>query len=213
MQQRKNSEDQSNSELMKNSKICFYLQDGVEVLDFAGPMEAFAIAGFEVFTVSKTPGPILSQGILKILPDFTIDNAPPADILVLFGGNTPVAYNDPEVVAWVQSREKQTSYFLSVCSGAFILAKAGLLDGLTVTTFHRRIEELRTAFPNVNVLAKVRFVDNGRIITTAGVSAGIDGALHLITKMKGEKITREVVEYMEYDHWLPNQGLIMYTEK
>ncbi|CAN5119560.1 DJ-1/PfpI family protein [soil metagenome] len=198
---------------MKNSKICFYLQNGVEVLDFAGPMEAFAIAGFEVFTVSKTSGPILSQGILKILPDFTIDNAPAADILVLFGGNTPVAYNDPEVVAWVQRREKQTTYFLSVCSGAFILAKAGLLDGLTVTTFHRRVEELRNAFPNVNVLAKVRFVDNGRIITTAGVSAGIDGALHLISKIKGDKITREVVEYMEYDHWLPNQGLIMTPEK
>ncbi len=198
---------------MKNSTICFYLQDGVEVLDFAGPMEAFAIAGFEVFTVSKTSGPILSQGILKILPDFTIDNAPAADILVLFGGNTPVAYNDPDVVAWVQRREKQTTYFLSVCSGAFILAKAGLLDGLTVTTFHRRVEELRNAFPNVNVLAKVRFVDNGRIITTAGVSAGIDGALHLISKIKGDKITREVVEYMEYDHWLPNQGLIMDSEK
>jgi len=198
---------------MNNLKICFYLQNGVEVLDFAGPMEAFLIAGFDVFTVSKTTDTILSQGILKIIPDYSIDNAPASEILVLFGGNTPVAYNDPAVVSWVQSREKQTQYFLSICSGAFILAKAGLLDGLTVTTFHRRIEELRNAYPKLNVLAKVRYVDNGHIITTAGVSAGIDGALHLITKIKGEKVAREVVEYMEYDRWLPNQGLIMNPEK
>lgn len=192
--------------------ICFYLQDGVEILDLAGPMEAFAFAGFKIFTVSKTQDPILSQGVLKIIPDFSILNAPDADILVVLGGNTPLAYNDPEVISWIISREKQTEYFLSVCSGAFILAKAGLLDGLTATTFHSRIDELRKAFPTINVLSRVRFVDNGRIITTAGVSAGIDGALHLISKIKGDKVTREVVEYMEYEKWSPNQGLIISPE-
>ncbi len=207
-----NNIEQVNTTLMKKLKICFYLQDGVEVLDFAGPMEAFAAAGFEVFTVSKTKDPIVSQGILKIIPDFSIDNAPQADVMVFFGGNSVVAYNDPKVISWVLSREKQTKYFLSVCSGAFILGKAGLLDGLTATTFHTRIEELRKAFPHVKVLSDVRFVDNGRVITTAGVSAGIDGALHLISKIKGEKMAREVVEYMEYDKWIPNQGLIFSPE-
>ncbi len=192
--------------------ICFYLQNGVEILDLAGPMEAFAFAGFQIFTVSKTQDSILSQGVLKIIPDFSIHNAPDANVLVVLGGNTPVAYNDPEVISWILSREKQTEYFLSVCSGAFILAKAGLLDGLTATTFHSRIDELREVFPKVKVLSKVRFVDNGRVITTAGVSAGIDGALHLISKIKGEKVTREVVEYMEYEKWSPNQGLIISPE-
>lgn len=201
--------ERKDSTLMRKLKICFYLQDGVEVLDFAGPMEAFVIAGFEVFTVSKTQDPILSQGILKILPDFSIENAPRADVMVFFGGNSGVAYNDPEVISWLLSREKQTKYLLSVCSGAFILGKAGLLDGLTVTTFHSRIIELQMAFPKVKVLSDVRFVDNGRVITTAGVSAGIDGALHLISKIKGEKVTRQVVEYMEYDKWSPGQGLII----
>ncbi len=192
--------------------ICFYLQDGVEILDLAGPMEAFAFAGFHIFTVSKTQTPIKAQGILKIVPDFSIRNAPDADILVVLGGNSKVAYNDPEVISWVVSRQKQTEYFLSVCSGAFILAKAGLLDGLTATTFHTRIDELQEAFPRIKVLAQVRFVDNGRVITTAGVSAGIDGALHLISKIKGSHVARDVAEYMEYDKWLPNQGLIISSE-
>jgi transcriptional regulator GlxA family with amidase domain len=192
--------------------ICFYLQDGVEILDLAGPMEAFAFAGFPIFTVSKTAGTILSQGVLKIIPDFSISNAPAADILVVLGGNSKVAYDDPEVISWIIGREKQTAYFLSVCSGAFILAKAGLLNGLTATTFHTRIEELQEAFPKVKVLSHVRFVDNGRIITTAGVSAGIDGALHLISKIKGDRAARDVAEYMEYDKWSPNQGLIISRE-
>jgi putative intracellular protease/amidase len=76
----------------KRLKICFYLQDGVEVLDFAGPMEVFSYAGFEVFTVSKTKDPIISQGILKIIPDYGINNAPPADILAFFGGNSNKAF-------------------------------------------------------------------------------------------------------------------------
>jgi transcriptional regulator GlxA family with amidase domain len=204
-----NMDQQASTKPMQSQTICFYLQEGVEVLDFAGPMEAFATAGFKVFTVSKTQQQITSQGILKILPDFGINNAPEADIMVFFGGNSMNAYNDPEVISWIQKREKQTKYFLSVCSGAFILGKAGILDGLTATTFHTRIKELRHEYPRVKVVDNVRFVDNGRVITTAGVSAGIDGALHLIAKLKGEKVARKVVEFMEYDKWSPKQGLII----
>lgn len=194
---------------LTNATICFYLQDGVEALDFAGPLEAFAIAGFKIFTVSKTTDPITSQGVLKIMPEFSIANAPFADIIAFFGGNSWNAYNDPDVIAWVQSRAVEGANFLSVCSGAFVLGKAGLLDGLSVTTFHRRIEELQLACPRAKVLPKVRFVDNGRIITTAGVSAGIDGALHLIGRLKGDKVVQEVVAYMEYDSWSPHNGLIL----
>ena len=193
----------------KKIRICFYLQNNVEVLDFAGPMEAFVYAGFEVFTVSKTKDPIKAQGILTIIPDYSIADAPDADILVFFGGNAGAAANDPEVIAWVKKKEKQAEYLVSVCTGAFILGKAGLLDGLTVTTFHSRIDELRSAVPNAKVLANVRFVDNGRVITTAGISAGIDGALHLIAKLKGEETARETAFYMEYDKWKPNEGLVV----
>lgn len=199
-------------EAMKNYQrqlsICFYLQDGVEVLDFAGPMEVFSYAGFKVFTVSRKKEPITTQGILKVMPDYSIEDAPPSDILAFFGGNAGPASEDPGVMAWIKGRRASTSYFFSVCTGAFILGRAGLLDGLTATTFHSSIEALRKALPRTHVLANVRYVDNGRVITTAGISAGIDGALHLVSRLKGDEVAREVAGYMEYDKWVPNEGLV-----
>jgi putative intracellular protease/amidase/DNA-directed RNA polymerase subunit RPC12/RpoP len=200
-------------ELLGNAQqklsICFYLQDGVEVLDFAGPMEVFSYGGFRVFTVSKKKEPLLAQGILKIMPDYSLADAPPADILAFFGGNAGPSAADTALISWIRSRKDATRYYFSVCTGAFILGKAGILDGLTATTFHSSIESLRKELPGTKVLADVRFVDNGRVITTAGISAGIDGALHLVAKLKGEEMAREVASYMEYDKWLPGQGLVL----
>jgi transcriptional regulator GlxA family with amidase domain/DNA-directed RNA polymerase subunit RPC12/RpoP len=191
----------------KPYKVLFYLQDGVEVLDFAGPMEVFVDAGFEVVTISKTKEPIKSQGVLKVTPDYSIADAPQADIIAFFGGNSGNASNDPAVIAWLKKTTPQ--YYLSVCTGAFILGKAGLLDSLTVTTFHESIESLRKAVPKAKVLSNVRFVDNGKVITTAGISAGIDGALHLVEKLRDRETAIAVAKYMEYDKWVPEQGLIM----
>ncbi len=192
----------------KPLKVLFYLQNGVEVLDFAGPLEVFAAAGFDVATVSKTKSPITSQGVLKVIPDYDITDAPHADILAFFGGGDSNATNDPAVMQWVKSYPAPQYYF-SVCTGAFILGKAGLLDGLTVTTWHGRIEKLKLAVPQAKVLSNVRYVDNGRVITTAGVSAGIDGALHLVAKILGDDAAEQVAKYMEYDNWVPGQGLII----
>jgi transcriptional regulator GlxA family with amidase domain/DNA-directed RNA polymerase subunit RPC12/RpoP len=189
--------------------VCFYLQDGVEVLDFAGPMEVFSDAGFQVFTVSKKKEPLVAQGILKVIPDYSLADAPPADILAFFGGNTGPSAADPALISWIHSRKDMTRYYFSVCTGAFILAKAGILDGLTATTFHSSIDALRKEATATKVLADVRFVDNGRVITTAGISAGIDGALHLVAKLKGEEVAKDVAGYMEYDKWLPGQGLVV----
>jgi len=189
--------------------ICFYLYEGVEILDFAGPLEVFSHAGFNVFTVAKTKAPLLSQGILKIIPDYSIADAPPADVFAVFGGDEEVASRDPEVIAWIQSRDKATKSYFSVCTGAFILGKAGLLDNLTVTTFHSSISHLQTAVPKAKVLKQVRYVDNGRIITTAGISAGIDGALHLVSKLKGADVALRIAQIMEYDKYVPEQGVVM----
>ncbi len=193
----------------KKLTICFYLQDGVEVLDFAGPMEVFAYAGFEVFTVSKKKETITSQGILKILPDYSIQDAPAFDVLATFGGNANIASNDPEVIAWIQSKQATTQNYFSVCTGAFIFSKAGLLDNQTVTTFHLSIEDLKKATPKAKVVSDKRFVDNGKIITTAGISAGIDGALHFVSKIKGKDVAKSIANYMEYDKWVPEQGLVV----
>jgi transcriptional regulator GlxA family with amidase domain/DNA-directed RNA polymerase subunit RPC12/RpoP len=189
--------------------ICFYLQDNVEVLDFAGPLEVFRVAGFKVFTVSKTKEKITSEGCLTILPEYSIADAPKADVMVFFGGLHGDPSNDPELINWIKSRIKATRYFMSVCTGAFIMGKAGILDGLTATTYHTQIEALTEAFPNTKVLENVRFVDNGDVICTAGISAGIDGALHFIAKIKGVDFAKQVAEDIEYDKWIPENGLVI----
>jgi transcriptional regulator GlxA family with amidase domain len=205
----KEKRDSDMKKAMKNKKkIAFYLQPGVEVLDFAGPMEVFSYAGYEVFTVSKTKEPILSQGILKIVPDYSIEDAPESNILAFFGGNAHNAYDDVEVMKWVKNRANVDLYF-SVCTGALVLAKAGILDGKTATTFHYALNGLEKNYPKVKVRRDVRFVDNGTVITTAGVSAGIDGALHLVAKLQGLEKAKEVAFYMEYDKWKPGEGLIL----
>lgn len=195
----------------KKKKIAFYLQPEVEILDFAGPMEVFAYANFDVFTVSKTTAPILSQGILKIIPDYSIDNAPKADILAFFGGNAPAAYEDPEVISWITSQD-HVSYHFSVCTGAFILAKSGVLSNKTATTFHNALNGLEREYPDINVVKNARFVDNGKVITTAGISAGIDGALHLVAKLRGFNEARKIAYHMEYDKWIPGEGLLLSNE-
>lgn len=193
---------------LKSVRALFYLQDGVEVLDFAGPMEVFTDAGFQVAVVSKTKAPIVSQGTLKITPDYSIADAPPADIIAFFGGSSDRAANDPEVIKWLKNAPAP-SYYFSVCTGAFILGKAGFLDGLTVTTFHLSIDGLKQAVPKAKVLSNARFVDNGKVMTTAGISAGIDGALHLVSKIRGQQAAKDVAKYMEYDKWVPEQGVIV----
>ncbi|MEL6304115.1 MAG: DJ-1/PfpI family protein [Bacteroidota bacterium] len=188
--------------------IAFYLQDGVEVLDFAGPMEVFSYAGYKVFTVSATKSPITSQGILKVVPDYSIEDAPKADILAFFGGNSNKATNNPAVIEWVKSQEN-VQYHFSVCTGAFILAEAGILNGKTATTFHNALENLESSYPEIDVRKNVRFVDNGNVITTAGISAGIDGALHLVAKLQGLNAAKRTAYYMEYDNWNIGDGLVL----
>ncbi len=200
-----------NMVLIKKSdskRIAFYLQDGVEVLDFAGPLEVFAYAGYEVFTVSATKSPITSQGILGIIPDYDIQNAPKADILAFFGGNAASASMNKDVIQWVK-QQKDIKYHFSVCTGAFVLAEAGILDGKTATTFHNALDNLQMDYPNIDVKKNVRFVDNGKVITTAGISAGIDGALHLVAKLQGLNTAKRIAYHMEYDRWDFSDGLIL----
>lgn len=188
--------------------IAFYLQDRVEVLDFAGPMEVFSYAGYEVFTVSKDKQPIKSQGILTVIPDYSIEDAPKADILAFFGGNSSSVVNDKKIINWIKAQD-EIQYHFSVCTGAFMLAEAGILDGYTATTFHGVLDELEKNYPKIDVKREARFVDNGRIITTAGISAGIDGALHLVAKLQGLNAAKRTAYYMEYDNWTPGDGLIL----
>jgi transcriptional regulator GlxA family with amidase domain len=195
--------------------VAIVVQNGMELLDFAGPGEVFAAAGpsdarpFRVFTVSAARAPVTSQGFVEIIPDYTIENAPRVDILVIPGGGHGNLIRDPRMMAWIGRTVGSAKYTLSVCTGALVLAAGGFLDGKEATTWFGAIDRLRTAAPRTIVHEKTRFVDNGTLITTAGISAGIDGSLHLVTRLLGSEAAAAVARYMEYDNWKPDAGLIV----
>lgn len=203
--------------LIKKSNIknvAIFIFNGVELLDFSGPGEVFAAAdvpdgAFNVFTVAVSTDPIISQGFLSVTPDYTIENAPEPDIIVLPGGNVGPSVNNPQVISWIKTHSGDLDALMSVCNGAHILQKTGLLDGKQATTHHRAIAGLRTNSPTTQVLENTRWVDNGQIITTAGVSAGIDGALRIIERMYGLEAAQSTARYMEYDKWDPKDGVIV----
>jgi transcriptional regulator GlxA family with amidase domain len=191
-------------------KVAIFLYDGVELLDFSGPGEVFAAStNFKVYTVSVDGKEIVSQGFLHVKPDYSLEEAPRPDILILPGGGTGPSQNNVHVINWIKSNVSDNQVALSVCTGAFLLAKAGLLDGKTATTWYGAIDRFRQAAPKTKVLENIRFVDNGNIITTAGVSAGIDGALHLVERIHGPAEAKRVAQYMEYDKWVPENGVVV----
>lgn len=207
----------TNSAQEKNGKmnVAIFIYEGVEILDFGGPGEVFASAAgdtdyaFNVYTVAASPEPILSQRFITVTPQYTISNCPKPDILVLPGGSAIKSSEDENVINWVKESSADTKVTMSVCTGAIFLSRAGLLDGKQATTWHGRIEHLREITPKATIRENIRFVDNGQIITTAGVSAGIDGSLHVVAKLLGEKEAARVARYMEYDKWNPNDGLVV----
>ena len=180
--------------------VAIFLHEGVELLDFSGPGEVFAATrGFNVYTVAATKKPITSQGFVEIIPQYDLQSAPVPDIVVLPGGSTNIPLGNPAVLEWIRTSSEKAEVMLSVCTGAFLLAKVGLLDGHRATTWHGRIEALREAAPKAEILENQRFVDNGKIVTTAGVSAGIDGALHVVGRLLGPDVAAATARYMEYD--------------
>jgi transcriptional regulator GlxA family with amidase domain len=182
------------------TKVAILVYPGVELLDFAGPGEVFAAAQeFYVYTVGTSGEPILSQGFVTVDPQFGIADAPPPDILVIPGGNSSAVRNDGELMTWIRSTSEAADHVLSVCTGAMVLAELGLLDGGQATTHWGAIEGLRAAAPKTEVLENVRYVDNGKVVTSAGVSAGIDMALHVVSKILGEEKAKSTARYMEYD--------------
>ena len=189
-------------------KVGILLYQNVELLDFAGPAEVFKAAGFDVVTVSIDGKKIVSQGFLNVEVDHSVEESPALDILVIPGGNTASVANNKEVLDWVTNNYKAGAICMSVCTGATVLGNAGLLNGLKVTTWYGYIPTLQSKFPETTVLKNTRFVDSGNIMTTAGVSAGIDGALYMVAKILGPTEAEATAKYMEYDKWNLNDGLI-----
>ena len=184
--------------------VAFPIFPGAEELDLAGPWEALALARdygereIELFTVALTREPVRLRGGLRVVPDYAFGSDPKADALVVPGG--PGTRDEPAwrpVVAWVSAR-RETPLVASVCTGAFVLARAGLLDGRRATTHHARLEELREQHPEVHVVDGPRVVDEGDIVTAGGVTSGIDLGLHLVARLFDEELAATVASVMEY---------------
>src|SRR5262249_44237656 len=151
-------------------------------IDLTGPYEMFGAAGCDVYTVAATKDPVTSAMGLQIVPKYTFADLPAPDVLVVPGGGVAAAAKNEATLGFVRKLSGSAPHTMSVCNGAFILASAGVLDGLSATTTNGNIARLASQYPKIHVVRDQRYVDNGRIVTTAGLSAGIDGALHVIGK-------------------------------
>lgn len=186
-------------------EVAILLFDGVQIIDFTGPYEVFGQAGFRVYTVTADGGAITTAMGMKVTPTHSFESAPQPTILLVPGGNAAKAYGDERTITWVGARAAEAQHVLSVCNGAFILARAGLLDGLKATTFYSLLDDLAGFAPRVEVVKDERFVDNGRIVTSAGLTSGIDATLYLVSKILGRGEAQRIALHLEYD-WDPEGG-------
>ena len=198
---------------MSGAHVGIVIFPEVEVLDFAGPFEAFSVtrldeerryeetSPFRVSLVAETLEPVRASGGLRILPDYRLEDCPPLNILVVPGGmGTRVQVDNAKLIDWIRAQARSVDLVTSVCTGSFLLAKAGLLDGHTATTHWRSLDRFASTFPGVTVDRDQHVVVEGRILTSAGVSAGIDMALRVIARLHGEAVARSSARHMEYPY-------------
>jgi transcriptional regulator GlxA family with amidase domain len=186
--------------------LAILIFDEVEVLDFCGPFEVFSVANrftdspaFKVVTVAEKPGPILTRGGLSVNSHCRIVDYPTPDLLLVPSGQgTRKEMHNPVLIDWIKQAAAKAELVLSVCTGALLLAKAGLLDGLEATTHHSAIDLLRQTAPKTTVHADRRFVDNGRVVCSAGIAAGIDMSLHVVGRLLGVDLAEKTARQMEY---------------
>jgi len=189
------------------TRIGVFLFEGAEELDWAGPWEVLAAwahqwpeDGVEVLTVARDAGAVRCAKGLRVLPDFSWDDCPPLDVLIYPGGRgTRVHLGDEVIRRWVRSLAEEGTLMTSVCTGSLVFADAGLLDDGPATTHWASLELLASLGNGIEVRGEDRFVDRGQVVTAAGVSAGIDMALHLVARLHSPERAREVRRYIQYD--------------
>jgi len=197
--------------------VGIFVFDNVEVLDFTGPYEVFTTASrvygkqnllssvtpFEVFTIGQTKESVRARAGLKIDPDFDFKTHPKIDVLLIPGGVVTEVLKNASVINWIATTSKQAQLTASICTGAFLLAKAGLLEGKSATTHWEDINDLRVMFRDLDIQEQIRWVDEKEIVTSAGISAGIDMSLHLIERLMNRDLAIKTARQMEFD-WKEN---------
>ncbi len=194
---------------MQQKTVGIFLFNEVEVLDFAGPFEVFSLAesensserAFRVCTIARTNAPIRARNGLTVLPAYDFSSAPKLDLLIVPGGYgaEELEICEPETIRWLQSMAGQVEIVASICTGAFLLAEAGLLNGKRATTHWMDLDRLEREYPAVQVQRNTRFVDEGAILTSGGISAGIDLSLYLVKRLLGAPAAKKTARRMEYD--------------
>ena len=190
--------------------VAIFIFNDVEVLDFTGPFEVFNVTGaiinpkpFNTYTVALTEQPVKAHGSLSINPNYSIDNCPTPDIILLPGGDgRRRLMKDERVLNWIAKHVDNLEKLLSVCTGAFYIAHSGLLNGLSATTHHGAFAEFKKSFPDVTLIEDKRYVENGRIITAGGISAGIDMSLYVVEQLLGKEKLALTLKEMEWQ-WHP----------
>lgn len=198
---------------MERKRVGIVLFENIEVLDFCGPFEVFSVtrlneekrreepSPFDVLLVAEKPDPVTTTGNMKVIPHRTFASCPPLDILVVPGGwGTRKELHNPVMLDWLRARAAEVETLTSVCTGSMLLGFAGLLDGLHATTHWRSLDWMRESFPSVAVEYDKHVVEDGRVLTSAGISAGIDMALKVVARYFGEGIARATARYMEYPY-------------
>ena len=176
------------------------LFDNADIMDVTGPWSVLVHNGVRVISFAKTKDPVSIGGSMELKPDFTLDNLPDVDILIFPGGGLSESNpGDEAIQKFIKEKADDTEVLVSVCSGAFFLAESGLLDGQVATTFSSLIPRLEQNYPEIKVVNNVKYTDNGKIVTTAGLSSGIDGAFHVISKFRGQGGVQDVANHMEYE--------------
>ena len=198
------------------ASVAIYVFPDVEVLDFAGPYEVFTTASrvfnrkhpsepipFSVFTVARVAGAVRARAGLVIQPDHTFASHPRADILIVPGGVVTAELEAPSVKEWIIRIAATAKLTASVCTGSFLLAQAGLLHDKNATTHWEDIADMRSMFPSTTVLEQRRWVDEGAVVTSAGISAGIDMSLHLVEKFAGRELALKTATQLDF-RWNEN---------
>jgi transcriptional regulator GlxA family with amidase domain len=194
-------------------QVALLVFDGVEVLDFAGPFEVFSVASelhghglFRIRLVAADLQPVTAVNGLRVLPDATLAQCDAADVVIVPGGaGSRRVADDPASLAWLRERAAAATGLLGVCTGARILARAGLLAGRCFASHHQAWDELGRV-PDAHLLRGVRFVEDGPVVTAAGISAGIDAALYLVAQLSGPEVAQRTAHYMEYDWRVRHPG-------
>ncbi len=182
--------------------VAFLISEGAQIIDFAGPWEVFQDVNvpsrqdnpFRLYTVAETKKPIRTSGGMQVVPEYTIANAPAPKVIVIPAQSEPSS----AVLDWLRKSSKTTDVTMSVCTGAFVLAKTGLLDGKSATTFHGAFERFAMKFPDVQLKRGARFVENGNLATAGGLSSGIDLALRVVERYYGREVAEKTAYTMEY---------------